>query len=80
MDAVRKAGRERHVAVVGQDCIADALEEMKRSSSPLIASVSHETSTYGPNLIQLGLALLKGQTVPPYNYVTHRLVTRASLL
>jgi hypothetical protein len=23
---------------------------------------------------------LRGQTVPPYNYVTHKMVTRASLL
>jgi ribose transport system substrate-binding protein len=29
--------------------------------------------------MNLGLALLRGQTVPPYNYVTHRLVTRRSL-
>jgi ribose transport system substrate-binding protein len=28
----------------------------------------------------LGLSLLKGQTVPPYNYVAHRMVTRESLL
>lgn len=80
VDAARDAKRQRHVAVVGQDCIAEALEEMRRPSSPLIASVSHETSSYGPILMQLGLALLKGQTVPPYNYVTHRLVTRESLL
>ena len=32
---------------------------------PLIGSVSHETSSYGPSLIHLGLLLLKGQTVPP---------------
>jgi len=32
--------------------------------------------TYGPRLIHLGLALLHGQTVPPYNYVEHRLITR----
>jgi ribose transport system substrate-binding protein len=30
--------------------------------------------------MNLGLALLRGQTVPPYNYVTHRLVTRHSIL
>ena len=31
-------------------------------------------------VIHLGLSLLKGQTVPPYNYVAHRMVTRESLL
>jgi ribose transport system substrate-binding protein len=80
IDAARELKRERHVAVVGQDCIHEAVEEMKRRSSPMIASVSHETGSYGPALMNLGLALLRGQTVPPYNYVSHRLVTRKSVL
>jgi ribose transport system substrate-binding protein len=78
VDAARKSKRQRHIAVVGQDCISEALEEMTSPASPLIASVSHETSAYGPNLMQLGLSLLKGQIVPPYNYVSHRLVTRTT--
>jgi ribose transport system substrate-binding protein len=80
VDAVREQKRDKHVAIVGQDCIAEAVQEMKRDRSPMIGSVSHETSTYGPSLINLGLSLLRGQTVPPYNYVTHRIVTRESLL
>ena len=78
LDAARAAKRQRHIAVVGHDCIAEALEELAIPSSPLIASVSHETASYGPSLIQLGLRLLKGQTVPPYNYVAHRLVTKTA--
>lgn len=80
VDAVYEQKREKHVAIVGQDCIAEAITEMRRDRSPLIASVSHETNAYGPNLIHLGLSLLRGQTVPPYNYVEHKLVTRESLL
>lgn len=80
VDAVREHKREKHVAIVGQDCIAEAIAEMQRDKSPLIGSVSHETASYGPNLIHLGLSLLRGQMVPPYNYVTHKMVTRASLL
>ena len=80
VDATREKRRLKQVAVVGQDCIAEAIAEMQKPSTSLIASVSHETSTYGPNLMQIGLSLLKGQIVPPYNYVTHRLVTRKSLL
>ena len=79
VDAVREQKREKHVAIVGQDCIAEAMQEMKRDRSPMIGSVSHETSSYGPSLIHLGLSLLRGQTVPPYNYVVHRMVTRESL-
>jgi ribose transport system substrate-binding protein len=79
VDAVREQKRERWIAVMGQDCIAEAKDEMRKTRSPLIGTVSHETSSYGPNLIHLGLSLLRGQTVPPYNYVAHRLVTRASV-
>jgi len=79
VDAVREQKRDKHVAIVGQDCIADAITEMRKERSPLIASVSHETSSYGPSLIHLGLSLLRGQMVPPYNYVEHKLVTRESL-
>jgi ribose transport system substrate-binding protein len=79
VDAVREHKRERHVAIVGQDGIAEARAEMRKDKSPLIGSVSHETASYGPSLIHLGLALLRGQTVPPYNYVVHKLVTPQSL-
>lgn len=79
VDAVRELKRERHVAVFGQDCIEEALAEIRRPRSPLIGSVSHEAGSYGPALMQLGLALLRGQTVGPYNYVTHKTVTRETL-
>jgi ribose transport system substrate-binding protein len=79
VDAVNELKRDKHVAVVGQDCIAEAIAEMRKDRSPLIASVSHETSSYGPSLIHLGLSILRGQTVPPYNYVEHKLVTKESL-
>ena len=79
LDAVRDGKREKHVAIVGQDCIAEAVEEMRKADSPLVGSVSHEAGSYGPNLVHLGLALLRGQTVAPYNYVEHRMVTPESL-
>ena len=75
VQAVRELKREKHAAIVGQDCISEALDEMRQPGSPLIASVSHEASSYGPKLILLGLAILSGQRVAPYNYVEHKLVT-----
>lgn len=75
LQAVRETRREKDVAIVGQDCIPEALEEMNVPDSPLIGSVSHEAASYGPQLVRLGLAILNGQTVPPYNFVKHRLVT-----
>lgn len=79
VEAVREAKREKQVAIVGQDCIPEAIEEMHRRATPLVGSVSHEASHYGPRLIHLGLLILRGETVAPYNYIAHRLVTPASL-
>jgi ribose transport system substrate-binding protein len=79
LDAARQAGREADLAIVGQDCIPEVMEEMRLGKSALIGSISHETESYGPRLIQLGIALLRGYTVPPYNYVRHRAVTPETL-
>ncbi len=79
LDAVRELKRNRHVVIVGQDCIAEAVAEMRKPNSPLIGSVSHEAGSYGQNLINLGLSILRGQKVAPYNYVAHKLVTRETL-
>jgi len=70
-----QSGREKNVAIVGQDCIPEVLEEMRKPASPMIGSISHEAQTYGPRLIQLGVTILRGNAVPPYNYVHHRVVT-----
>jgi len=72
--AARDLGRTKHVAVVGQDCLDEMMTEMRRPGSPAIGSISHEVTQYGPRLVELGLALLRGETVPPYNYVAHRAV------
>ena len=79
LDAARQVGREQDLAIVGQDCIPEALSEMRTGKSALIGSISHEVETYGPRLIQLGIALLRGHAVPPYNYVLHKAVTAESL-
>jgi len=79
LDAARQFGRENDIAVVGQDCIPDALEEMRSGQSALIGSISHEAETYGPRLIQLGISMLRGYAVPPYNYVRHKVVTPETL-
>lgn len=75
LDAARQAGREQDFAIAGQDCIPEVLDEMRNGSSAIIGSISHSAESYGPRLIQLGIALLRGHIVPPYNYVRHRVVT-----
>jgi ribose transport system substrate-binding protein len=79
LDAVREAGQEANFAIVGQDCIPEVLDEMRRQPSAIVGSISHEAETYGPRLIQLGISILRGYTVPPYNYVHHRSVSPDSL-
>lgn len=79
LDAARQAGREQEFAIVGQDCIPEVLDEMRSGKSAIIGSISHGAESYGPRLIQLGIALLRGHIVPPYNYVRHHVVTPDSL-
>lgn len=79
LQALRETGSEKTVAIVGQDCIPEVLEEMRSDGGGLIGSISHEAHTYGPRLIQLGLAMLRGSAVPPYNFVHHKPITPASL-
>jgi ribose transport system substrate-binding protein len=79
LDAIREAGNEECFAIAGQDCIPEVMEEMKSGRSAIIGSVSHEVESYGPRLIQLGIAILRGYSVPPYNYAHHRAVTAESL-
>ncbi len=79
LDAARQNGREQDFAIAGQDCIPEILEEMRKGSSAIIGSISHGAESYGPRLIQLGITLLRGRIVPPYNYVRHHAVTPESL-
>lgn len=79
LQAARELSREQDMAIVGQDCIPEALEEIRTGTSALVGSISHEVETYGPRMVQLGIALLRGNIVPPYNYVSHRGVTPETL-
>jgi ribose transport system substrate-binding protein len=79
LEAVRELQREQTVAIAGQDCIAEAIEEIRKPGSPLIASVDHFAESYGERLIALGLNILRGQAVPPYNFTEYKVVTHASL-
>jgi len=79
LDAARQLGREQDFAIAGQDCIPEVLDELRNGTSAIIGSISHGAETYGPRLIQLGIALLRGHIVPPYNYVRHHVVTAESL-
>lgn len=79
LDTLRSTGREKDCAIVGQDCIPEVLEELRGGKGALVGSILHDAETYGPRLINLGISLLRGHAVPPYNYVAHRVVTPETL-
>jgi ribose transport system substrate-binding protein len=79
LTAVRSLRRQKQVAILGFGCTADAIREMSDPSSPWIGSVSPEGDLYGSMLVDLGLSLLRGNRVQPYNFVPHRLITAAGL-
>jgi ribose transport system substrate-binding protein len=79
LQAVRELGRESVVAISGQDCLSEVLDEMRKPGSPFIASIENAAETYGERLLSLGLSILGGQAVPPYNFTEHKMVTQESL-
>jgi ribose transport system substrate-binding protein len=79
LEAVCELKREKQVVIVGQDCIPEMVEEMRNPGSPIIGSVSHEVNEYGPRIIEIGVSLIRGRAVAPYNYVMHKMVTSESL-
>lgn len=79
IEAARKLKRQRQVFVVGQDAIDEMLAELKRPNSPAVATVSHNVEQYGKRLIHLGLSLLKGDSVAPYHFAEHAVLTRETV-
>ena len=64
-EAAREIGRTKDLAIVGQDCIPEVMEVMQEPGSPIIGSISHQAETYGPRLIELGISMLQGRSIPP---------------
>ena len=75
-----QAADQRAIAAVsrGQDGIAEAMEEMMRPGSPLVVSTEHFAESYGEQLVALGLNILRGQAVPPYNFTEQKILTQES--
>ena len=64
------------MAIVGQDCIAEAIAEMRKDRSPLIGFGVARGEFVWAEPDSSGTVTAAGQTVPPYNYVAHKMVTR----
>lgn len=76
LDAVRALGRERDIAIVGQNAAADVHRELADPSSPLVASVAYFPERYGEQLLRLCGRVLGGERVPPAVLVEHVVLTR----
>jgi ribose transport system substrate-binding protein len=71
LEAVRAAGREQDVAIVGQNATEESREEIRSPHSRLIASVAYFPERYGNKLLRLALAILNREPVPPAVYTEH---------
>ncbi|MCL5746515.1 MAG: substrate-binding domain-containing protein [Acidobacteria bacterium] len=74
LEAVREAGRERDVAIVGQNATREGRAEIRNPESRLIASVAYFPERYGARLVRLALQILDREQVPPAVYTDHVLL------
>lgn len=83
LDALYECRRPQHAAIVAIDSLPQPALDLHAAASgqqsPFIASVLPDAAAYGPKLIQLGLSLLRGLAVQPYNFAEHRLLTASML-
>ncbi|MGE0132850.1 MAG: substrate-binding domain-containing protein [Blastocatellales bacterium] len=79
MEAIRAAGRERDVAVVGQNATREAHAEIRRRNSRFIASVAYFPELYGAKLLRLVSAIVNGEQAPPAVYTDHLVLDRENI-
>ena len=77
--AVREAGRENDVAIVGQNAAREGREEIHRNGSRLIASIAYFPEKYGARLVQLAADLVARRQVPPAMYTNHVVLDRRNI-
>jgi ribose transport system substrate-binding protein len=73
--AFEEAGRGHLCALMGQNAVKSALEELRRPGTRLVGSVAYFPERYGDELIALALAILQKKQVPSAVFVKHQLVT-----
>lgn len=73
--AFEESGRGHLCAVMGQNAIRDAREELRRPGTRLIGSVGYFPERYGEELIPLALSILQKKPVPSAVFVKHQLIT-----
>jgi ribose transport system substrate-binding protein len=79
LQAVRAAGREKDVAVVGQNATEEGRPEIRNPSSRFIASIAYFPEQYGPKMLRLALSVLHHEAVPPAVFTQHVVIDRTNI-
>jgi len=77
--AFEEAGAGDLCAVMGQNCIREARDELRRPGTRLIGSVAYFPESYGDELIPLSLAILQNKPTPGAVFVKHQLITSGNV-
>lgn len=75
LKALEDCRRLSHSAVISQNSIYEAREELRRPGSRLIGSVAYFPERYGDQLLPLALSIVRGKPAPPAAFIKHVLVT-----
>ena len=77
--AFEEAGTPTNCAVMGQNGVAEACDELRRKGSRLVGTVAYFPECYGNELVPLALKLVAGEPTPPAVLVKHQLITAANV-
>lgn len=75
LEAFRECGAEEWCAIVDQDGVPEARNELRRLHSRLIGTVAYFPETYGAQLIRIARQIIDHRSVPPVIVTQHRLLT-----
>jgi ribose transport system substrate-binding protein len=73
--AFDEAGASEKCAVVGQNAILDARNELRRPNTRLVGTVAYFPERYGDEVIPLALSILRKKSAPSTVFVKHQLIT-----
>ncbi len=73
--AFEEAGSPEQCAVMGQNALRAARDELRRTGTRLIGSVAYFPERYGEELVPLALNILRRKPVPTAVFVKHQLLT-----
>jgi ribose transport system substrate-binding protein len=75
LQAFRESSRLEECAIISQNAIPEACDEMRKPKTRMIGSVAYFPERYGDELMPLALSIINGRPAPPSVFVKHTLVT-----